>query len=140
MSDGFPSRDAWLHHRVSYGETDAMGVVYYAEYFHLFERGRSLLIREAGMSYADVEARGIYLPVREASCRYRVPARYDNEIWIRVGIDEWKRASVRFVYEVRNAERSTLMASGHTEHACTNAEGRPVRVPEWLRAPFTPTP
>ncbi len=133
----FPSPDSWLTHSVSYGETDAMGVVYYAEYLHFFERARSLFIRERGMSYSTVEERGLYLPVREANCRYRAPARYDDLLNIRVGINEWKRASIRFVYDIYNADRTSIIASGSTEHACVNAEGRPVRVPEWLKDLFS---
>ncbi len=138
MSGGaeFPAVQSWLAHRVSYGETDAMGVVYYAEYLHLFERARGLFIRERGMSYAEVEQRGVFLPVREAQCRYRIPARYDDEIWIRCGISEWRRASILFTYEVYAQDRATLMAGGRTEHACVNAEGRPVRVPDWLKELF----
>jgi acyl-CoA thioester hydrolase len=138
MSGGaeFPAVQSWLAHRVSYGETDAMGVVYYAEYLHLFERARGLFIRERGMSYAEVERRGLFLPVREAQCRYRIPARYDDEIWIRCGISEWRRASILFAYQVYAQDRATLMAEGRTEHACVNAEGRPVRVPDWLKELF----
>ncbi|CCO24849.1 acyl-CoA thioesterase [Maridesulfovibrio hydrothermalis] len=132
----FPTPDAWMNHSVSYGETDAMGVVYYAEYLHFFERSRSLYIRERGMSYAEVEQRGIYLPVREASCRYRVPAQYDDMLNIHVGISEWKRASIKFIYDIYKDDRSILVASGFTEHACVNKDGRPVRVPEWLREIF----
>jgi Predicted thioesterase len=61
MSAPFPEPSCWLAHRVSYGETDAMGVVYYANYLHLFERGRGELIRGLGFSYATVEERGIFL-------------------------------------------------------------------------------
>lgn len=131
----FPTPDIWLAHRVSYGETDTMGYVYYAEYLHLFERGRSEYIREAlGLSYAEIERRGILLPVREATCRYRRPARYDDLIHIRTGISDIGRASVSFVYAVTDSERKTLLAEGFTQHACVNAEGRPVRAPEWFIA------
>ena len=106
----FPSPESWYPHHVSYGETDAMGVLYYGEYLHLFERARSLFIRERGMSYAEVEHRGILLPVREAHCRYRVPARYDDLLHIRVGISEWGRASMTFTYEVHNADKTTITA------------------------------
>ncbi|WP_321404352.1 thioesterase family protein [Maridesulfovibrio sp.] len=136
MKNQFPTPHSWLEHSVSYGETDAMGVVYYAEYLHFFERSRSLFIRERGMSYAEVEERGIYLPVREANCRYRVPAQYDDQLDIQVGIIEWKRASIKFIYDIYKDNRSTLIASGFTEHACVNKDGRPVRVPEWLREIF----
>lgn len=112
-----------------------MGYVYYAEYLHLFERGRSEYIREAlGLSYAEIERRGILLPVREATCRYRRPARYDDLIHIRTGISEIGRASVSFVYAVTDSERKTLLAEGFTQHACVNEEGRPVRAPEWFIA------
>lgn len=135
MSD-FPSPDCWLAHRVSYGETDAMGVVYYAEYMHYFERSRSEYIREVGMSYDEVEKRGIFLPVREASCRYRRPARYDELIHVRCGISEWKRASMVFSYEVWDEGKQNLLTTGMTEHAVVNGEGRPVRVPDWLKGLF----
>jgi len=128
----FPTPDVWLAHRVSYGETDTMGYLYYAEYLHLFERSRSEYIREMGMSYAEVERLGIMLPVREAQCRYRRPARYDDLIHIRAGIAEVRRASLVFVYNVMDAERKTLLAEGMTEHACTGRDGRPVRPPEWF--------
>lgn len=136
MTNEFPTPHSWLQHSVSYGETDAMGVVYYAEYLHFFERSRSLFIRERGMSYAEVEERGIYLPVREASCRYRTPAQYDDLLQIRVGISQWKRASIKFIYDIFKDDRATLVASGFTEHACVNKDGRPVRVPDWLREIF----
>lgn len=135
MSD-FPAVDSWLEHYVSYGETDTMGVLYYGEYFHIFERARSLFIRERGMSYAEVERRGAYLPIREASCRYRAPVRYDDKILVHVGISEWKRASMIFVYEVFDAEKKVVHATGMTEHACVNADGRPIRIPDWLKELF----
>ncbi|WP_291327895.1 thioesterase family protein [Desulfovibrio sp. UCD-KL4C] len=132
----FPTPDAWLNHSVSYGETDAMGVVYYAEYLHFFERSRSHYIRERGMSYSVVEEKGIFLPVREASCRYRTPARYDDMLNIHVGISEWKKASIKFIYDIYKADRTVHIASGFTVHACVNTDGRPVRIPEWLKEIF----
>ena len=131
-----PEKTSCYRHFVSYGETDTMGVLYYAEYLHIFERARSFFIREHGMSYAEVERRGIILPVREAQCRYRAPVRFDDEISVLVGISQWKRASMIFSYEVRNKDRSVLHATGMTEHAAVNSEGRPVRVPDWLRELF----
>lgn len=128
--------EIWYGHRVSYGETDAMKVVYYAEYFHLFERARSEYIREGGMSYAEAEERGLYLPVAEAAARYRYPLRYDEFIYIRTWIAEWRKASLLFNYEIYNEEKSRIMATGSTLHACVNKDGRPVPVPDWLRNLF----
>lgn len=137
MTPDFPQPSALFRLHVSYGETDCMGVAYYGEYLHWFERARSLLIRERGMSYAEVEARGLFLPVREAAVRYRRPARFDDELAVRVGVSEWGRASLTFAYEVWGPpEGSVLLATGSTQHACTTPEGKPVRVPDWLRDLF----
>lgn len=129
----FPDRDVWLSHRISYGETDTMGVLYYAEYLHLFERSRSEFIRNCGMSYSQVEKRGVMLPVREAQCRYRSPARFDDLVHIRAGISDWGRASITFMYEIYDEEKSRILATGMTQHACTSLEGTPVKTPEWLK-------
>lgn len=128
----FPEKDVWLEHRVSYGETDAMQVLYHAEYLHIFERSRNAYIRKCGVSYKEVEANGIFLPVRRAECRYRAPARYDDLIRVRAGVSVWKRASLIFVYEIYNEDKSLIHSTGLTEHAVVNAQGKPVRIPEWF--------
>ena len=127
-----PAPNLYLPHRISYGETDTMGYVYYAEYLHFFERARSAYIRQCGMSYADIEKQGILLPVREVSCRYRRPAHYDELILIGIGISEWGRASLRFVYEILNADKEVL-ATGSTQHATTNRAGKPIPLPQWFK-------
>ena len=128
--------EVWMRHRVSYGETDTMGVLYYAEYLHIFERGRSEFIRAFGFSYKDVETRGIFLPVREAKCRYRLPARYDDVLMLRTTSADWRKASLVFQYEMYDESRTRLMAEGYTQHACVDATGRPVAVPGWFRELF----
>jgi len=134
----FPSQDAWLRFHVSYGETDRMGYAYYGHYPHWFERARSLFIRERGMSYEAVEARGVWLPVRDLAIRYLRPAHFDQAVAVRVGISSWGRASVDFVYQVFGPpDDSVLLAAGETLHACTSTEGRPIAVPDWLRALFS---
>ena len=126
--------EVWFEHLVSYGETDAMGYLYYAEYLHVFERARGFYIRSLGMSYAEIEQRGVMLPVREARCRYRKPAHYDEALQIRTSISELGRASLSFVYAVYDAERKTLHAEGMTQHACAAVNGgHPVPMPGWLK-------
>lgn len=127
----------WLAHRVSYGETDAMGVVYYANYLHLFERGRSALIRSLDFSYALIEERGIFLPVREATCRYLAPARYDELIHIHTCLFALSRASMTFHYEITATDQTRILSRGSTQHAVVNSTGKPVRMPGWLSALFT---
>jgi acyl-CoA thioester hydrolase len=128
--DGPDARSRWTH-RVSYGETDAMQVAYYGHYLHWFEQARSLFIRERGMSYAEVESRGVFLPVREAGCRYRRPARFDQLITVCSRVDALSRASLTFAYHVLD-EDGEVLAEGFTEHACVDGSGKPVRLPEWL--------
>lgn len=126
--------ETWHPHRVSYGETDAMGVVYYANYLHWFEISRSQYIRDRGISYARIEEQGIYLPVTSAYCRYFRPARFDDLIYIRAGISNWRRASFTFDYEVTCEDKKVVLTAGQTGHACVNTRGKPVKVPDWLRA------
>lgn len=130
----FPLPQTWLAYRVCYGDTDCMGVMYYAEYLRLFERGRSEYIRERGISYAEVEKKGVIIPVREAQCRYRSPCRYDDLVYIRVGVSETGRASFKFVYEILNADKTRLHAEGMTQHALVDRSGKPIRMPDWFRA------
>ncbi|WP_235731799.1 acyl-CoA thioesterase [Fundidesulfovibrio putealis] len=130
----FPEADTRFELYVSYGETDAMGVVYYGNYAHWFERSRGQYLRERGLSYAEVERRGVMLPVREMAVRYISPARYDEHVVVRAGISQWGRASVTFAYQVFGPpEHSRLVCLGTTQHACVDANGKPVAVPGWLK-------
>lgn len=116
--------------RVIYGDTDQMGVVYYANYFRFFELSRSEYFRARGGSYTDVERQGFGLPVVAAHCDYRRPAKYDEVIDIDVHVSELRRASLRFDYEIRRQHDGELLASGHTVHACVGPEGKPTGLPE----------
>jgi acyl-CoA thioester hydrolase len=118
--------------RVRYADTDQMGVAYYANYLRWFEIGRAELLRARGMSYQEVEAAGVRLPVREARCRYSKPARYDDLIAIETAIVHLGRASVRFDYCVRRETDGEVLARGMTEHCFVDAAGKPVRPPAFL--------
>ena len=132
--DTFPEPETWFALHVSYGETDAMGVVYYGNYPHWFERARSQYLRELGLSYAEVERRGVFLPVRELAVRYLAPARYDDPVLVRAGISHWSRASVTFTYQVYGPpEGEKLLCLGTTQHACVNPQGKPTAIPSWLK-------
>jgi len=132
--EAFPSPDSWLRFRVSYGETDRMGYVYYGHYPHWFEKSRSQFIRERGLGYDEVEDRGVLLPVRDMVVRYLRPAHFDEEVAVRAAISEWGRASVTFAYQVFGpSDDRTIICAGATRHACVNREGKPIPVPAWLR-------
>ncbi|MEQ1573485.1 MAG: thioesterase family protein [Vicinamibacterales bacterium] len=119
--------------RVRYAETDRMGVVYYANYLVWFEVGRTEWLRQAGWSYRDMEQDGVSLPVIEAHCEYRQPARYDDELEIRTRASTLTPVRVRFDYEVVRIPGDTAVAEGHTVHAALDTRGRPCRLPERVR-------
>ena len=114
-----------------------MGVVYYANYLVWFEVGRTEWLREAGWTYREMEVDGIALPVIEAHCEYRQPARYDDEIEIRTRATLLTPVRIRFDYEVSRAPgRRRSSASGHTVQprvdAAASRAGCPPRVREML--------
>jgi len=119
--------------RVIYGDTDQMGVVYYANYLRFFEAGRNEFLRAKGLRYREVEQRlGVLLPVTEAAVSYRTSARYDDLLTVETALAELRRVSARFDYRVLRGE--DLVATGHTVHACLDAQGRVRRVPPELAA------
>jgi acyl-CoA thioester hydrolase len=119
--------------RVRYAETDTMGVVYYANYFVWFEVGRTGLLRESGWSYREMEIEGFGLPVIEAHCTYREPAKYDDEIEVRTTGEMLSPVRVKFSYEVVRASDAATLATGTTVHATLDRNGRPCRLPDRVR-------
>jgi len=120
--------------RVIYGDSDQMGVVYYANYLRFFEAGRNEFIRAKGLRYRDFEDRyGLVLPVAEANVKYLSPARYDDLLTIEVTLAEARRASARFTYRIVR-EDGVLLATGHTVHACVDRGGKVKRMPPELVA------
>jgi acyl-CoA thioester hydrolase len=117
--------------RVIFGDTDQMGVVYYANYLRFFESARADYWRSLGRSYKDLEVWGVALPVVEAHCNYRRPAHYEDLLAIETVISEVRGASLRFSYIVRRGDE--VLAEGYTRHAVIGTDGRPKALPQALR-------
>jgi len=118
--------------RVLYGDTDAAGVVYYANYLRYFEKGRTEYMRDLVLTYREIEDLGLLLPVIECYSRYKAPASYDDLLTIETSLSELKNVSCRFNYRIykNGSDNSlTLLAKGHTVHASVNREGRLTRLP-----------
>jgi acyl-CoA thioester hydrolase len=116
--------------RVRYAETDQMGISYYANYFIWFEVGRNQHCIECGFSYRDMEKEtGLYLIVADARCRYKIPARYEDELIIKTRIKELTKRTVHFTYEIERADGDQI-ATGETLHVLINQQGRPSSLPE----------
>ena len=113
-----------------------MGVAYYANYLVWFEVGRTDLLRLRGRTYRDLEEEGTILPVIEAHCEYRQPARYDDEIEIRTTGEVLSPVRMKFTYEVVRRTDDVVIAAGHTVHAALDPRGKPRRLPEAIRREF----
>jgi acyl-CoA thioester hydrolase len=122
--------------RVRYAETDKMGVVYYANYFVWFEVARADLLRSLGWTYREMEQAGISLPVIDARCEYRRPAKYDDEIEIRTKGRMLSPVRMEFTYEVVRREDQAIAAAGRTVHAALDPGGKPCRLPDRIRQVF----
>ena len=123
--------------RVRYAETDQMGVVYYANYLVWMEIGRVDLCKARGFNYRDMEKDdGIYLAVTEAHCRYRSPARFDDEVIVRSWIEQAGARMVVFACEMRLAETGRKLATGYTRHIFVSREMRPTHLPAKYHAMF----
>lgn len=118
--------------RVTYGDTDAMGQVYYGNYLRWFEIGRAEWFRASGMTYREVAQGGLYLPVVEAHCSYKKPALYDDLLTIATTSTFSGPARLRFDYQIRREE--TNLATGYTVHACMSSLRKVVKPPDYLKA------
>jgi len=116
--------------RVRYAETDQMGVVYHSNYFIWFEIGRVELMRQLGFSYRDMErSEGLFIAVVDARCRYKAPARYDDEVIVHTHLKNVRESVVHFGYELVRAEDGQLLAEGETTHIVTDEQMKMVPLP-----------
>ena len=123
--------------RVRYAETDQMGVVYHANHFIWFEVGRVELLRQLGFSYRDMEQNdGCFIAVVDARCRYKAPARYDDEIVVRTHLKNVRDSLVHFGYELVRVGDGVLLAEGETTHIVTDSAMKVRTIPEKYRKVF----
>lgn len=115
---------------VRYRETDAVGIVYFSNYLVYFEVGRTELLRAAGLSFTDLKAGGVRMPVARAYCKFLAPLAYGDDVTVKTWIPAVRKVQLAFRYELTRAADGAPVASGFTVHGCLDAAGRPMRVPE----------
>lgn len=116
--------------RVRYAETDQMGVVYHSNHFIWFEVGRVELLRHLGFSYKDMEREdGCHIAVVDARCRYKAPARYDDEVIVRTHVKNVRESMIHFGYELVRAGDATVLAEGETTHIVIDKQMKIVVMP-----------
>ena len=117
--------------RVRYAETDQMGVVYHANHFIWFEVGRVELLRQLGFSYKEMEQQdNCFIAVVDVRCRYKAPARYDDEIIVRTWLKNIRESVIHFGYELVRVEDGSLLAEGETTHIVADAQMQKTTLPE----------
>ena len=120
-------------HRVIYQDTDAEGVVYYANYLGFFERGRSELLRQKGISLKEVKTKhGIVFAITNVNCDYRAPASYDDELQITTDICEASAVRMVFKQEVYRGKQ-LLVSALVTAGSIKLKNFRPARIPDEIR-------
>ncbi|UUO05150.1 acyl-CoA thioesterase [Blastopirellula sp. J2-11] len=122
-----------MHIRVRYQETDAQARVHHANYITYFEVVRTEMLREAGFSYREMEASGLYLVVAEAECKYRAAAVFDDLLCISIETVKAKGVRIENRYEVRRDDE--VIATGRTLLACVDKSGKPRPIPKRLCLP-----
>ena len=116
--------------RTRYAETDQMGVVYYGNYPQYLEIGRVEWLRAIGLTYKEMEAEGIMMPVVSLQIQYKKPALYDELITIRTKLKDLPSTKIEFDYEILN-EKGELLSTANTILVFVYAKTfRPVRCPE----------
>ena len=108
--------------RVRYSETDAMGIVYNANYLVWFEVARTELFRKMGLPYTRFEAEGLALAVIEANLRYKAAAKYDDMVELRAEVGAINPRKVIFNYEITSGQK--VLCEGRTVHFFVNSDGR----------------
>ena len=122
LSEADPTLTVKITLKVRYAETDAMGFAHHANYFVWFEMTRIAYCDHIGLPYRNLEAQGYFLPVVEAQCRFRSPARFDDLLTIEGFTLQKTRRSLKIGYRVKRGE--TLLAEGETAHIVMGRDGK----------------
>ena len=123
--------------RVRYAETDQMGVVYHSNHLIWFEVGRVELMRQMGFSYRDMEREdGRFIAVAEATCRYRAPVFYVEEVIVRTRLKTVRESVIIFGYELTRAETGALLAEGETTHIVRDSKMKVAALPDKYLSAF----
>ena len=118
--------------RVEYHHTDQMGIVHHSNYIKFFEAARTEWLRAAGMTYAEMERRGVMMPIVDVQIKYRQPSYYDEMLSIMTYVDELPMARMTFRYEIRGEDGRDVASGTTTLGFIDSVTRRPQRAPEWL--------
>ena len=118
--------------RVRYPEVDAMGYLHHSRYLQYFEMGRIELLRALGHSYAELEQQGVLFVVVKVECRYKSPARYDEQLQLSTRVTKQTMVRIDHAYELRRGE--TVLAEASSTIACVGRDGQLRPIPDFMRS------
>ena len=118
--------------RVEYHHTDQMGIVHHSNYVKFFEVARTEWLRAMGLTYAEMERRGVMMPIVEGNVKYRQPAYYDELISVTAMVEELPMARMIFKYEIRGEDGRDIASGSTTLGFIDKTTRRPQRAPIWL--------
>ncbi|MEE0863819.1 MAG: thioesterase family protein [Alistipes sp.] len=118
--------------RVEYHHTDQMGIVHHSNYVKFFEVARTEWLRAMGLTYAEMERRGVMMPIVEVNVKYRQPAYYDELISVTAMVEELPMARMIFKYEIRGEDGRDIASGSTTLGFIDKTTRRPQRAPIWL--------
>ncbi|MDR3189137.1 MAG: acyl-CoA thioesterase [Prevotellaceae bacterium] len=124
--------------RVRYGETDKMGVVYHGCYPLYYEEARTEMLRSAGVSYVELEAQGVIMPVTEMHVKYLASAYYDDLLTVRVTVKQLPAVRIVFHYQIFNQHNKLINEAELTLVFVNEATRRPCRLPQTLADVLAP--
>ena len=120
--------------KVFYKDVDKMGIVYYSRYLEFFEAARTEMLSSIGLDYEKVEEKGAMLPVIEAHTEYNKGAVFGQDITVHTTIAELPKVKMKFNYKVTHLNSDEILMTGHTIHAFTNLNSRPIKVPDYIKS------
>jgi acyl-CoA thioester hydrolase len=130
-----PAGSCQIEIRVRYAEVDRMGAVHHSRYWVYFEMGRTELLRQQGVAYADLERQGVLFVVAKCSARFLAPARYDDLLTLTTRIVRMGAARIDHAYELKRTGDGQLLCTADTTLACVDPEGRIIPIPPSVRGP-----
>jgi acyl-CoA thioester hydrolase len=118
--------------RVEYHHTDQMGIVHHSNYIKFFEVARTEWLRAAGLTYKEMERRGVMMPIVDVAVKYRQPAYYDELISVTAFVDEFPMARMCFRYQIKGEDGRDIASGSTTLGFIDSQTRRPQRAPQWL--------
>jgi len=118
--------------KVYYKDVDQMGVVYYARYYEYFEAARTELLQSISIDVTTIENEGYFLPVITSYCNYKSGANFEDELLVKLVINNPPRATMKIDYEVYRSSNKELLVTGYTIHAFTDRSGKAIKPPKRL--------